>query len=293
MKKAIGVDIGGTKTRIAVIDELSNILAEVTIETRPHDGGAVILDRICSEFSKLVNLDEISGIGIGTAGQIGYDGTVLSSTDTFLEWVDLNIEKEVEIRTGIMTRVVNDVQSMALGELYYSSLNSTNMICIALGTGVGGAIVINNKLIRGSFGTTGELGHMVLYPFGKQCPCGGLGCVESYLSGVSVEKSFFELTGTKLTSKEIFQYHPDSVVIQDFYDNLLVFLQTLTNAFSPDLIVLGGGVSKAIEKHLPELNLSLRESVLKSNRNIQLRISALDHNAMIFGAASLILKNSI
>ena len=190
-KKAIAVDIGGTSIQIACVDEVEGILKNLTIPTEADKGGEDILKRIGDEIEIMIDKD-ILGIGIGTAGQIDNDGVIRSAAN-IKNWTGLKVKDILEDRFKLPVRIVNDVQAMALGEMVYG-YNYPDMISLALGTGVGGAIITNGQLYRGSNGSAGELGHTTLIPFGVPCGCGSVGCVERYISGPALERMYYEKT---------------------------------------------------------------------------------------------------
>lgn len=289
-KKAIAVDIGGTGCQIAYVDEKEGILKQVKIPTHADLGGENILSRIGDEIEKLMD-KEILGIGIGTAGQIDNEGTI-RSTANIKGWTGLNIKGILEERFNVPVQVVNDVQAMAMGEMIYG-YNYPNMISLALGTGVGGAIIANGQLYRGTNGSAGELGHTVLVPFGLPCGCGSQGCVERYISGPAIESMYFEKAKIKKSGINIFKEEDQASkeVIADFLSYLNLVLSNIANTFAPDAIILSGGVAQSLEKYMPEIEANAQQSSLSANQSIKIHQSKLSHNAMILGAASLIFSD--
>ena len=285
-KLKIGIDIGGTKTRIALIHNL-DIIKEETFKTMPHLGGNNLLNRISTEIKKIIKDHTITNIGIGSAGQISKDGVVLDATNTFKDWVGQDIKSFFQDQFQVPVTVINDVQAMALGEIAYkNTINHNTIICIALGTGVGGALIINDKLHRGTRGTCGEFGHATLHPNGLICPCGNQGCAEAYLSGTAIEQSYFSLNKIKKSASEILiSDEPESLTtVNQFIDNLCIYLTSITNMLSPDLIILSGGVSQSLNKHIEDINKRVQNKVLGSNKNIKLTISNLSSDAMVIGS---------
>lgn len=280
----IGVDIGGTKTNICLVDRDFNIKRRDSFKTQPLRGGKYILDQLAWHIEKLIleNRPKILGLGIGAAGQISNLGQVKSSTDTFRDWVGVDIKKEMESRLNIETRVINDVQAMALGELLYSKLE--NFLCIALGTGVGGAIIQEGKLMRGSTGAAGEFGHINLYPEGRLCSCGQKGCAEAYLSGAIFQKMYYDKYGKAKQLSEIF--NEDRVVLEKYLFDLEVFLASLVNIFSPEEIVINGGISRSLIEYIPEINKNVSKIVLPINQSVVIRVSDIGSDAMLIGSAS-------
>lgn len=286
----IGVDIGGTNTKICLIDNLGKILKEKNFKTLPEKGGDFYIDKLTKEIEDIIEnfSGKIEGVGIGSAGQINNLGEVVSATNVY-HLKGYNIKDILENRLNMVVKIINDVQAMALGELYFGNHdNMENSFCLAIGTGVGGGLIIDGKLARGKDGFAGEIGHTVLYPNGRKCLCGRQGCVEAYLSGNSIERLYEEKFNEKLASKEIFSSDDDktNIVVQEYLLNLEHELVTLTNLLNPNGIIIGGGVSNSLKKYREHIEKNIRKRVLPANKNVDIVISNLGEKAMILGAIS-------
>lgn len=286
-KKAIGIDIGGTKIQIALVKEDGSIISNEIIPTLAHRGGQDIIDRIALQVNQIQKeYDHIEGIGIGTAGQVKH-GKIISATSSFKDWININLAQEMQTRCNLDCKVINDVQSMLLGEQKFSNAGH-NVLAVAIGTGVGGAIISDGKLIQGESQSAGEIGHMILYPQGRKCPCGNSGCLEAYLAGPAIEKRYFEISKEKLSAKEIFVEDNlnKQFVIYEAINNLIFALVSLINITSPQKVILSGGVCQSLEKYLDYIKENVKSQVLKANEDIEIEISNLLADAMILGAAS-------
>lgn len=288
MRYAIGVDIGGTGIQIAYVKDGKEIIKTIKIKTEAQKGGQDVLRRIGDEIDQLID-DKVEGIGIGTAGQITNDGTIKASTANFKDWVGLNLKKELGKRFDLPIEVVNDVQAMALGEMMVG-YNYSNMVSLALGTGVGGAIIANGKLYRGTNGSAGEIGHTVLVPDGRSCPCGSEGCVETYLSGTALKNAYYRLTKTHKDGKEIFEMNDEASIriVEEFTNYLVITLSNIANTFAPDAIILSGGVAESLKPIIKTIEKKTQDHALNANNNIKVHVSKLFGDAMIIGAASTI-----
>lgn len=245
MDKMFGVDIGGTKCAISLIQEDGVILKKEIIPTFSNEKGESILNRIIDIIQEMDDsIQQCVGVGIGSAGQISEDGRVISSTDTFQNWQGLNIQMYMEKKLSIPVKVVNDVQAMALGEVMFgAAIGSKNMICLALGTGVGGGIVIDGRLYRGHRGAAGEFGHLTLVPDGLPCTCGRNGCVEAYLSGKAIERAYMKESGVELKGSEVFSFakqgDPKAEKVVDRYIcYLIVTIKSLITIFNPEKVII-------------------------------------------------------
>jgi glucokinase len=296
MKQAIAVDIGGTKIRAGLVDEDGQIFNVKDIPTESKCGGEHVLSRTQTLINDLMT-DRVSGIGIGTAGQINLEGKVLSATDTFPNWAGIALQERVEQHYNCTVRVVNDVQAMALGEMYFGEGKGVqDFLCLAIGTGVGGAIVSQGKLIRGSNGSAGEIGHMVIQTGGRKCPCGKQGCLEAYVSGTALATRYEERFRVKKSGRGIIEDVSQgnsfaTVLLKEYVDDLVTGISSLTAIFNPSKVILGGGVAESLVPYLDEINSKVHSQLSQASaRNFSIVHSQLNGEGMLLGAASLILK---
>jgi len=239
----IGIDIGGTKIEAVLLSDKFDVLVKKRILTN-KENYAKFLNQICNlvfEFEE----NEKFRIGIGIPGTISDLGVVNHSNIKNL--IGKNLKKDLY---GLLDRnlvIENDANCFALAEAVMGSgKNSSIVLGVIIGTGVGAGIVIDKKIFHGKNNFAGEWGHHSIYPMGKDCYCGRKGCVDQYISGVSLEKRWFELTGEKLTVKEILNNHMDShfsVWKNEFISNFGSGVANLISIVDPDIIVLGGGLS--------------------------------------------------
>ncbi|GBU20212.1 glucokinase [Fibrobacteres bacterium R8-0-B4] len=271
-KKAIGIDLGGTAIKGAVIDE-NGICGGVTrVPTEAAGGGRRILENILSLIEKLIKENGGSagafiGVGIGTPGFVDSDGSILNGGANLPGWTGMQVYAPIAERFGLRASAANDVTSVALAELMFGAGRGVqNMVCFALGTGVGGGIVTNGRLYKGSHGMAGEIGHIVVETDGEPCPCGQRGCVERYASATGIVKAALDFAkdeGCKtdlaksarenpgeVTSKLVYEYvaKGDALALkvhERACDMLGRAVGIIINTFSPDRVVLGGGVMMA------------------------------------------------
>lgn len=296
MKSALGIDVGGTKIRAGLVREDGHIGRMTEIKTEAEKGSTHVVNRILSLVEAFSD-EEIMGIGIGAAGQVGLDGTILSATKTIPGWAGTQLQKTITQQTNLPAKVVNDVQAMALGELYFGNGKGIeHFLCLALGTGIGGAIVCEGKLFRGASGAAGEMGHLVIHSHGRSCPCGKKGCLEAYISGTALSERYTGRLGVKKSATEFFEdARVDKLEAKDlfnqFLDDLVCGLASLGTIFNPQRIILGGGLGERLKEYLPEIKNKLTNELSHAAMMpLQLSISKLEGSAMILGAASLILK---
>ncbi|REE67322.1 glucokinase [Paenibacillus taihuensis] len=271
-RHAIGVDIGGTKINIGLIDFRGHILRDITVPTMAKerrvmaqtiDGIRALLSESEAEADNAIPC----GIGVGSAGQIDFEtGTVISATDLLPEYAGTPIRAILEQCFGMPVYVDNDVNVLALSELYLSKEERLrDFICVALGTGVGGGVVTDGHLVRGVQGIGGEIGHISVDFRGPVCMCGGIGCLELYTSGTSIARRMGEKRGrleacVEWSCREVVEQwlRGDTAateVMEETIEALSAGLAGLIHTFNPAKIVIGGGVADAGEPLFTRLRL--------------------------------------
>ncbi|MDR0330655.1 MAG: ROK family protein [Chitinispirillales bacterium] len=269
--RAIGIDLGGTAIKGAIIDGSGVVGAVTRVPTEAHGGGQRVLGNILSLIGELIEksgapASSFVGVGIGTPGFVDGDGTILGGAENLPGWKGTQVYSPVTERFGLPAAAANDVTAVALAELMFGAGRGVkNMACFALGTGVGGGIVANGRLYKGSHGMAGELGHIVVETGGRECPCGQKGCVERYASATGIVQTAIEMAaeGGQTQLAQLARGNPAAVTSKAVYervaegDELAVRVHEnacdmlgravgiMINAFSPDRVVIGGGVAMA------------------------------------------------
>lgn len=260
--KIIACDIGGTEIKGKLFDSVS--LKEVKLSTNQTFGRESIMDTLKEVISQLWD-DEVAAIGIVTAGAVNPDnGMIVSNTGTLDGWLDFSIKDAIFDEFHIPVFVENDANGAMIAEMeMYLKKGIKNACMITLGTGVGTALYIDSKLYNGSTFKV-EFGHMVLYPNGVECTCGQKGCSESYLSGTALTRRGKTCVDESIVhGKEVFELYKrgnkDAVkVINDYVDDLVLFLNNIDKVVDPQLYIIGGGVI-----HSKDVLLKVLEDKLK------------------------------
>lgn len=254
----LGIDIGGTGIKAALVDERGNILHHGETPTCASEGAACILDRVRRLAHSLAEKGggQVGGCGVGSAGRIDHRrGHVLFASGNLPGWTGTHLGPELARTLGMPVVVDNDVNAAAVGEAWIGAAKGTaDFLMLTLGTGVGGAIMFGGKLWRGARWGAGEVGHMALYPGGEPCNCGGIGCAERYVSAKALTRRANEGLG----SGRPFRGIRDVIAatekgpgdrreaarrgVERWTGDLALFLMNLQQAFDPQVIVLGGGV---------------------------------------------------
>lgn len=289
--KILAFDIGGTEIKYAFCDENFNLTEKKSIPTNACEGGKRIIERVV-EIIK--SCDGVDRIGISTAGQVdSRKGEIVFATDSIPGYTGTKIKEIVETETGIPTAVENDVNSAAIGEAVFGAAKGVDsFICLTYGTGIGGAIYLNNELFTGNSFSAGEFGHIVTRAGGRSCTCGGCGCYEAYASASALVRDVAEKTGRKMNGREIFEEFENPEirsVIDSWIDEIVVGLKSLIYIFNPSLIVAGGGIMN--EAYITdEINNRLQKELMISFRKAKVVKALMGNDANKLGAAYLASK---
>ena len=310
MKYGFGIDLGGTTVKIAYFDEIGTMLDKWEIPTVTENGGSRILPDIAASIKAYLEKNSIDpasilGLGIGVPGPVNGKGVVNKCIN--LGWGVFNIAQELSSLTGFPVKAGNDANVAALGEYWKGGgKGCENMVFVTLGTGVGGGIVIDGHLLHGTHGSGAEIGHMVLNP--KEpiaCNCGKHGCVEQYCSATGIARLAREqLSATDaasalrtleaVTAKDVFDAakEGDAVaqqILNRFYDYMGQFLGSLCSAVDPEVVVLGGGVSKAGTVLLEGVEPYFHKYVFHAASEVRFALASLFNDAGAYGAFKLAL----
>lgn len=254
MKKVIGIDLGGTNIYGGLIDSEGSILKRAKRKTKVAKGREEVLALIGEVIEELLE-DDVLGIGIGSPGFIdSKEGKVLNIGGNIEGWANTDIKGNLSSRfPNLPIYVENDGNVAALCEHWIGSgKNMKSFVMLTLGTGVGGAIYLEKEgILTGHRFQGAELGHAILYPKGEKCNCGQRGCVERYISGSAVERLYEEITGEKKKGEDIFKESLEDKtakkLIDEYCENLAIYLVSLKNTFDPQGIIIGGGVINSRE----------------------------------------------
>ncbi|MDD6072153.1 MAG: ROK family glucokinase [Clostridiales bacterium] len=306
-----GVDIGGTTCKIGFFDSKGVMLDKWEIKTNTENSGVSILDDIAREINikltqEKIDKDRILGIGIGVPGPVMSDGTVNQCVN--LGWGVFNVEKEMERKTGIRVKAANDANIAALGEMWQGGATGySNIVMITLGTGVGGGIVIEGKILSGAEGAGGELGHISVNDTETEsCSCGKKGCLEQYASATGIVRMARKKLLSKhvptiledktvLTAKDIFDAAKkgDDVsceLVKELGEVLGTALATIACVVNPEIFIFGGGVSNAGNILLDVTRKSFSNKTFHICRKAKFALAKLGNDAGIYGGMRLVME---
>ena len=307
MKYGYGVDLGGTTVKIAYFDETGAMLEKWEIPTVTADSGKAILPDIAASIAQhRAKYDhEVLGIGIGVPGPVDGKGVVNRCVN--LGWGVFNISQALSALTGLPVKAGNDANVAALGEFWKGGgQGCENMVFVTLGTGVGGGIVVEGKLLHGAYGSGAEIGHMVLNrQETDKCGCGKQGCAEQYCSATGIVRLAKQYLASSdapsalrsvenLTCKDVFDAAKSgdsaaAAILDKVYMYLGELLANICNVVNPETVVIGGGVSKAGNVLLEGLKPWFGRYVFHAASKVDFALASLGNDAGAYGAFKLAL----
>lgn len=312
MKKyAFGVDIGGTTVKIGLFDKDGCVLDKWEIPTnKENDGDSVLPDVADSIKAKMqekgIDADDVQGVGVGAPGAVDREGTLVSGAVN-IGWGVFNIPKVLGGYLNLPVEAANDANIAAFGEMWQGGGKGySNLVAVTLGTGVGGGIIIDEKILIGANGAGGEIGHIHIEDNETEsCNCKNKGCLEQYASATGIvrlakrrltkdDKPTVLREGT-LSAKSVFDAVKagDEVAIEiaeQFGDYLGKGLAAVAGTVNPEIFVIGGGVSKAGEILLKFVEPAFKKYAFVACKDTKFALATLGNDAGIFGAAGLILN---
>lgn len=283
---SIGVDMGGTNLRIAAITTEGQLLEKITLGVKVALGRDYVIGEMCDAIKRLSEqyrgTGRFIGAGIGVPGIIDVPAGIMRKSANLPGWTDYPVRDEIERRLGARILLDNDANVAALGEKWLGAGRDVdNMAMLTLGTGIGGAIILNGKIFYGMSGMAGEFGHVTIEPNGVPCGCGNHGCAERYASATAVVRMAKEAiesgqapelakaanSDPEFSAKSVYnlalQGNPDAQrIFLRFGQALGILMADLVNILDLDMFVIGGGVVSAWDAFAPKMFSELRERSL-------------------------------
>ncbi len=308
MRKAVGIDLGGTFMKGAVVAQGGEILVKDEIPTRADEGAERVLERLAVMIRDLatraqVSLSELAGIGVTIPGFLDRK-TGVAKEVVNMGWRDVPVGQLLGSALELPIRLENDANAAAFGEaIAGAGKGRVNVLCVTLGTGVGGGIVLDRRILHGQSDMAGEIGHIVLDPEGALCNCGHRGCLETTSSATGVSRMAKEAVASgvettlaqceEITAKDVFMAaargdEAASHVVARAIERLGQGLAIAANLLNPDIIVVGGGMSRAGDALFHPLQHAFSRYALTRVRHaVQVVPATLGNDAGVVGVAHL------
>ena len=309
----IGIDVGGTNVKLALVSSEGKIIYSNSIPTHAEMGYEYTVNNIKEAIKDLIKetdsqTKDIQGIGFGFPGQVDYKSGIVRLAPNIPGWVDVPIAQKIEEEFGISTRVDNDVRCAALGELNFGAgKGCENLICITVGTGIGSGLIVNGKLVRGASNAAGEIGHIKLQMNGGPiCGCGDTGCLEAFASGPAIvamaedyikggkSTKYRELANPEITPYIVYEAAKagDPVARRIFTvigEYIGIGLTSVINLLNPEKVIIGGGVAAAGEFLMDSIKETVKRRAMKiAGETVEIVPAQLGNTAGVIGASLLI-----
>ena len=316
MRLLLGIDIGGTNIKIALIDKKGRIKAKKTFPTADFKGNRALIERITGETKKLlaeygVVKKDIIGVGVGAPGAVDIRSGTVHYLTNVPDWSEVPLGNILKNKLGLLTFVDNDVNVMALGELFFGSgIGAKNMLCVTLGTGVGGGLILEGRLYRGSSYAAGEFGHVPINIAGPRCNCGSWACVEAYVGNnyivrdvITQIKNGEKTLIKKLVNGKLSKITPEIIsraaragdrfakeIWRDVGNKVGTGLAGVVNLLNVEKIVIGGGVAEAGKILFDSIKKTIAARAMKlPAKTVKVVKAKLRRDAGLIGAAALVL----
>ncbi len=291
----IGVDIGGTNIKGIILDG-AKIRSKVQFATKSKTNKKILLNQVFKIIKTLIKKGKkINGVGVGVAGPVDFENQKVLDPPNVIALKNLELGKLIEKEFKIKTLIENDGHLMTLAEaIKGAGKNKKNIVGITLGTGVGGGIVIDKKIVHGKTGTAGEIGHMSINKYGRKCNCGSRGCLEAYVCENGIRKTAYDFFKKRIKSYDLHQMGKkgNKQAIEAWNEigkSLGLGLANIVDIFNPEIIIIGGGIARgAGELLINPTKKEMRKNVLsESAKRTPVVLAKLNEYAGAIGASLL------
>lgn len=304
MRNIMCFDVGGTYIKYGIVREDGIILFRHKVHTPKINCKETIPEQMAKLFNSLKSIYNISAIGVSTAGKVDTKkGEIIFATDNIPNYTGAKISERMKEATGLECFVENDVNAAALGEMWQGAgQGREDFICLTLGTGIGGALILNGRLYKGFSEGAGWIGHMIVERNGEECTCGFKGCYERYASTSALIRNYAKRSGESiegLSGEEIMNRvkYGDKIAIEvyeEFIDYIAIGLTNLVNIIDPGLIIIGGGISSQGEFFFQSIRKRFKELTLPIyGQNTEILQAKLKNDAGILGACYIVLNSMV
>jgi glucokinase len=314
---AIGIDLGGTKIEVALVNSSGLLHDRLRVPTDSKKGYKAILKKITETIHQLCdkNGNAIpSAVGIGIPGQISRSSGIVHYAPN-LNWHEVKLEDDLSKILDKHVRICNDVRAATYGEWFYGAgKNCDDLVCVFIGTGIGGGIVSDGRMLAGCNNTAGEIGHMTIDLYGPECHCGNKGCFEALAGGWAIARDAQDMVRTdmkggkimlalagneikKITAKTVSEAatKDDKLakkIIDNLVDALIAGCTALVNAYAPCRLILGGGIMEGMPRLIERIEKGVKKYALKAaTENLEVLPAKLHNDSGVIGAAAFALHS--
>lgn len=312
---AVGIDLGGTKTIVAIVNASGKILQTTRLATPASEGSQAVIEKISKAACQLIEGAGLPpvGLGVGVAGQIAPSGKLVQYAPN-LDWHDVPLQTALQEQTGLPAVLLNDVRAATWAEwLFGAGYGCDDLVCLFIGTGIGGGVVSGGRLLVGNSNSAGELGHIPVALNGPLCNCGNRGCLEALAGGWAIARRAREAVAADpqagIALKKLAQGREEAItaalvaraahggdplagqIIAETAEALIAGATGLINAFNPGRLILGGGVIEGLPELVDRIDQEARSRALQAAcTKLEVLPAALHNNAGVIGAAALAMR---
>jgi glucokinase len=296
MEAAIGIDLGGTELRAAVVSAAGHVLAHARTETAAMAGPDAVIGQMAALVGQIAGDLRIIGVGIGSPGPLDAAAGVVVHAPTLRGWNDVPLAQLAAARLGLPVRIDNDANVAALAEWRFGAGRGLrHMVYVTVSTGIGGGVIIDGRLLHGRGSLAGEIGHMAITEAPIACACGGLGCWEALASGTALGQrasalgAFGSVTARDVARLAAAGNATAAGLLAEEGRYLGMGFANLLHLYAPEMIVVGGGVSESLPAMRAEIEAVIRRRAMPAYRDVPVVAAALGQQAGVIGAALLVL----
>jgi glucokinase len=296
MRVAIGIDLGGTELRAAVVSADGEVLAHARTMTAALDGPEAVIAQMADLVGQIAPGHDVRGVGIGSPGPLDAEAGVVVHASTLLGWNDVPIVALAEARLGLPVRLDNDANVAALAEWRFGAARGLrHLVYVTVSTGIGGGVIVDGRLMHGRGTQASEIGHMRITEAPVPCTCGGFGCWEALASGTALGQRATELGSLgRVTARDVaLLAEAGNEVAQHLLAEearwLGIGFANLLHLYAPEMIVVGGGVSECLPAMRPAIEAVIQRQAMPAYRDVPIVTAALGRRAGVIGAALLVL----
>ena len=316
-KWAIGIDLGGTKIEIALVNNKGEIKSRQRFPTDSTKGYKIVLEHTAKAIKEICSQNKNikpKAIGIGVAGQITKDTGIVKFSPN-LNWHNVKLQETLTKKTGLPVSICNDVKAAAIGEwLYGAGKGCNDLVCVFVGTGIGGCIISNGKIVDGFNNTAGEIGHITIDINGPKCHCGNKGCFEALAGGWAIQRDVEEAVKKNKTSGKILLQLAEGkikninaktiaeglkqkdalskTITENFTSVLIAGGTSIVNAFGPQRIIFGGGIIEGFPGLLAAIEKGIKKNALQAaTHSLKVATAKLHNDSGVIGAAAYALRS--
>jgi glucokinase len=295
--KAIAIDLGGTQVRAALVDASGNVTNRVTLPTPAQSGGdAVISTMVAAATQSAQGFTDIIGVGVSSPGPLDTEKGITIHLPTIKGMTNYPIRAALEEQLKHKVQLENDGIAAALGEWKHGAGKGLqSLVYVTVSTGIGGGVIVDGHVLRGRKGMAGHIGHMAIYPEGLRCGCGNAGCWEAYAAGPAFATRASKALGRSVQPTEVFAMaHDGNTVAQRQVDEearlLGIGITSLLHLYSPEKIIIGGGLSNAFDQLQPGIAAYIKDNAMPAFKDTPIVTAALGGNSGLVGAAALVFE---